>query len=87
MTLSYEFQEERRRRAAEAAEQRQKEAEGKGLKDPEAYKRKIEQREKIEREAAKAGGGDAPLKVFFCHCILGSMNRSLTLWAEIQKHN
>jgi len=54
--------EERRRRAAEAAEQRQKEAEGKGLKDPEAYKRKIEQREKIEREAAKAGGGDAPLK-------------------------
>ena len=82
MTLKYEFQEERRRRAAEAAEQRQKEAEGKGLKDPEAYKRKIEQREKIEREAAKAGGGDAPLKVFFCHCILGSMNRSV-LWAEI----
>jgi len=54
--------EERRRRAAEAAEQRQKDAEGKGLKDPEAYKRKIEQREKIEREAAKAGGGDGPLK-------------------------
>ena len=33
------------------------------MKDPDGYKRKIEQREKMEREAAKAGGGDAPLKV------------------------
>ena len=47
----------------EAAEKRQREAEGKGIKDPEAYKRKLEQREKMEREAERAGGGDAPLKV------------------------
>ena len=57
------MQEERRRQAAEAAEKRQREAEGKGIKDPEAYKRKLEQREKMEREAERAGGGDAPLKV------------------------
>ena len=57
------LQEERRRQAAEAAEKRQREAEGKGIKDPEAYKRKLEQREKMEREAERAGGGDAPLKV------------------------
>ena len=59
------IQEERRRQAAEAAEQRQRQADGRGLKDPEGYKRKVEQREKMEREAAQAGGGDAPLKVRF----------------------
>ena len=58
------MQEERRRQAAEAAERRQKEADGRGLKDPEGYKRKIERREQIEREAAKIGkGADGPLKV------------------------
>ena len=63
--ILYAFlQEERRRQAAEAAERRQREAEGRGLKDPDGYKRKIEQREQIERDAAKAGGGaDGPLKV------------------------
>ena len=61
--LRLPLQEERRRQAAEAAEKRQREAEGKGIKDPEAYKRKLEQREKMEREAERAGGGDAPLKV------------------------
>lgn len=61
----YFIQEERRRQAAAAAEQRQRESDGRGLKDPEGYKRKVEQREKIEREAAMAGGGDGPLKVRF----------------------
>ena len=56
-------QEERRRQAAEAAEKRHREADARGLKDPEGYKRKVEQREKIEREAALAGGGEGKLKV------------------------
>ena len=49
--------EERRRQAAQAAEARHKQAEGRGLKDPEAFKRKVEQREKLEKESANAGGG------------------------------
>jgi len=54
--------EERRRQAAQAAEQRQKQAEGRGLKNPEEYKRKVEQREKMEKEAAKTGEGSNNLK-------------------------
>ena len=49
--------EERRRRAAQAAEERQKLNEGRGLKDPDAYKRKVEQREKMEKASSTAGGG------------------------------
>ena len=54
--------EERRRAAAKAAEQRQKQAEGRGLKNPEEYKRKVEQKEKMEKEAAKTGEGSKGLK-------------------------
>ena len=34
-----------------------KESDGRGLKDPEGYKRKIEEREKAEERARAAGGG------------------------------
>ena len=60
----YLKQDDRRRQAAEAAERRQKESEGRGLKDPEGYKRKVEQREKIERDAERSGGNtEQTLKV------------------------
>ena len=49
--------EERRRQAAQAAEARHKQSAGRGLKDPDAYYRKGEQREKLEKESANAGGG------------------------------
>ena len=75
------LQEERRRQAAEAAERRQKETDGRGLKDPEGYKRKIEQREQIEREAAKTGGGtDGPLKVI----LLVAVPPHFRLWRNKQ---
>ena len=34
-----------------------KESDGRGLKDPEGYKRKIEERERAEERARAAGGG------------------------------
>ena len=49
--------EERRRRAAQAAEERQKQNEGRGLKDPDAYRRKVDQREKLEKASSNTGGG------------------------------
>ena len=47
---------------AAAAEKRLQQEEGRGLKDPEGYKRKIEQREKLQNETNTATG-EAPLKV------------------------
>ena len=48
---------EMRRQMSEAAEKRQKEAEGRGLKDPEGAKRRIEAKEKAAREMEQGGGG------------------------------
>ena len=49
-------------------------AEGKGLKDPEAFKAKQKRKEEIERQAEAAGRtGDTPLQVWLscgCHVIL-----------------
>ena len=47
---------------AAAAEKRLQQEEGRGMKDPEGYKRKIEQREKLQNETNTATG-EAPLKV------------------------
>ena len=58
------IQEERRRQMAQAAEKRLKQEEGRGMKDPEGFKRKLEQREKAEQQAKDRGNdNDAPLKV------------------------
>ena len=44
-------------------------AEGKGLKDPEAVKAKQKRREEIERQAEAAGRtGETPLKVYNTGC-------------------
>ncbi|KAK3700845.1 hypothetical protein RRG08_011599 [Elysia crispata] len=48
-------QETRRRQQAEAAERRQKENESRGVKDPEALKRKQQRREELEKKAELAG--------------------------------
>lgn len=47
---------ERRRQAAEAAERRQQEAEGRGLQDPEAFKRKQLAKQKAEQQQQQTGG-------------------------------
>ncbi len=58
------FQEERRRQMAEAAEKRLKQDEGRGMKDVEGYKKKLEQREKAEEQAKISSQSQgAPLKV------------------------
>jgi hypothetical protein len=44
------LQEERRRQAAAAADKRLEQEGSRGLKDPEGYKRKLEQREKLENQ-------------------------------------
>jgi len=51
---------ERRRQAAEAAEKRLKDSEGRGLKDPEGFKRK----QNAQKQAAQQGEmqGEAHLK-------------------------
>jgi len=51
--------EERRRQMAAAAEKRVQQEESRGMKDPEGYKRKLEQREKVQSDI---NTGDAPLK-------------------------
>ena len=56
-------QETRRRQQAEAAEKRQKELEGRGVKDPEALKRKQQRKEEMEKQAEQTGSGDSNLKV------------------------
>eukprot|EP00095_Tigriopus_kingsejongensis_P005947 maker-scaffold316_size209483-snap-gene-1.39 protein:Tk05947 transcript:maker-scaffold316_size209483-snap-gene-1.39-mRNA-1 annotation:"trna-dihydrouridine(20a 20b) synthase" len=51
---------ERRRRAAEAADRRERESDSRGLRDPQAFKAKLAQREELERreaEATQSGGG------------------------------
>lgn len=55
--------EERRRQMAEAAEKRLKQDEGRGMKDVEGYKKKLEQREKAEEQAKISSQSQgAPLK-------------------------
>jgi small VCP/p97-interacting protein len=48
---------------AEAAEKRKREDEGRGVKDPEALKRKQQKREEIEKKAEQSGGGEGGLRV------------------------
>ncbi|XP_014674383.1 PREDICTED: small VCP/p97-interacting protein-like [Priapulus caudatus] len=55
-------EETRRRQTAEAAERRQKELEGRGVKDPEKLKQKQKRRQEIENKAPQGEGGDMPLK-------------------------
>ena len=56
--------EERRRQMAAAAEKRQQQEDSRGMKDPEGYKKKIEQLEKAEKDASQRNyAGEAPLKV------------------------
>ena len=50
---------------AAAAEKRLQQEESRGMKDPEGYKRKVEQREKLENQSNITGAGDAPLKVSY----------------------
>jgi len=55
--------EERRRQMAAAAEKRLQSEDNRGMKDPEGYKRKLEQREKAEQQAnLRNNDNDAPLK-------------------------
>ena len=56
-------QDERRRQMAEAAEKRLKESDGRGLKDPEGFKRKQLAQQKAAEEDMRQGGGEANLKV------------------------
>ncbi|XP_063053261.1 small VCP/p97-interacting protein isoform X2 [Engraulis encrasicolus] len=53
--------ETRRRQLAEAAEKRQKESSGRGIKNPEAVERKKRQQEEMEKQAmmssSTSGGG------------------------------
>ena len=81
------LQETRRRQQAEAAEKRKRELEGRGVKDPEALKRKQQRREEIEKQAEQSGGGDSNLKVLYyitkiCPCniqrFLAHLSRRLT---------
>jgi len=54
---------ERRRQMAAAAEKRLQSEDSRGMKDPEGYKRKLEQREKAEQQAnLRNNDNDAPLK-------------------------
>ena len=48
---------------AEAAEKRLKESEGRGLKDPEGFKRKQLAQQKAAEENMKQGGTEGNLKV------------------------
>ena len=49
---------------AAAAEKRLQQEESRGMKDPEGYKKKIEQLEKAEKDASQRNyAGEAPLKV------------------------
>ena len=49
---------------AEAAEKRLQQEESRGMKDPEGYKKKVEQLEKAEKDASQRNyAGEAPLKV------------------------
>ena len=58
------IKEERRRQMAAAAEKRLQHEDNRGMKDPEGYKRKLEQREKAEKQANQRNNdNEAPLKV------------------------
>ena len=57
------MQDERRRQAAEAAEKRLKDSEGRGLKDPKAFKRKQLAQKRAAEKEERQGGADANLKV------------------------
>jgi len=55
--------EERRRQMAAAAEKRLQSEDHRGMKDPEGYKKKVEQRERAEKEAnLRNNDNEAPLK-------------------------
>jgi len=53
---------DRRRQMAEAAEKRLKESDGRGLKDPEGFKRKQLAQQKAAEQDMSQGGGEANLK-------------------------
>ena len=64
---------------AEAAEKRLKQDEGRGMKDVEGYKRKLEQREKAEEQAKiQSQSQGAPLKV----CVKSGIFLVLTFLME-----
>ena len=50
---------------AEAAEKRLKESDGRGLKDPEGFKRKQLAQQKAAEQDMSQGGGEANLKVSY----------------------
>ncbi|XP_060585008.1 small VCP/p97-interacting protein-like [Ruditapes philippinarum] len=52
----------RRQQQAEAAERRQRELEGRGVKDPEALKRKQKRQEEMEKAQLTQGNKDSNLK-------------------------
>ncbi|XP_045197349.1 small VCP/p97-interacting protein-like [Mercenaria mercenaria] len=52
----------RRQQQAEAAERRQRELEGRGVKDPEALKRKQKRQEEMEKAQLTQGHGESNLK-------------------------
>ena len=54
---------------AAAAEKRLQQEEGRGMKDPEGYKKKLEQRERAEQEANQRAD-DAPLKVIIVYLVV-----------------
>jgi hypothetical protein len=60
-TPPQENQDVRRQRAAEAAMQRQKESESRGLKDPQRVKEKQAKREALDKAMSQAGQGENKL--------------------------
>ena len=56
-------QETRRRQLAEAADRRMAENQKKGIKDPEALKRKQKRQEEMEKRADTQSGGEGGLRV------------------------
>ena len=63
----FSLKETRRRQQAEAAEKRQKQMEARGVKDPEALKRKQKRQEEMDRQADQAArSGDTALRVGCC---------------------
>ena len=58
---------------AAAAEKRLQSEDSRGMKDPEGYKRKLEQREKAEQQAnLRNNDNDAPLKVRDIYLLIAS---------------
>ena len=70
---------------AEAAEKRLKESDGRGLKDPEGFKRKQLAQQKAAEEDMRQGGGEANLKVHFMVCM--KITTACSLLYVIRVHN